>query len=90
MTDLLSRKRTAHASANASLSYVLGMALNGVHLPLRHDFKECGTIVDAEGEMIMVVDMHHERPDDQVMAIAELIVLAVNSHAGFGGDSANA
>lgn len=83
MSDVATLERSVDAPPASSLSYVLAMRLNDVQLPLRHDHKECGTLVDAEGKMILVVDMHRERPDQQVMAIAELIVLAINSHAGF-------
>lgn len=54
-----------------------------VALPLRHERDNVGTIVDATGRGIVVVDMHREMPDDQVRAIADMIVLAVNEHLGF-------
>jgi hypothetical protein len=87
MSDVATLERAADAPTASSLSCILAMRLNDVQMPLHHDRNDCGTIVDAEGKMIVVVDMHRERPDQQVMAIAELIVLAVNSHAGFQAES---
>lgn len=51
-----------------------------VTLPLAHEIDNIGTIVDATGRGIIVVDMHREMPDDQVTDIAELIVEAVNAY----------
>lgn len=54
--------------------------LANVTLPLKHEIDNIGTIVDATGRGIIVVDMHWEMPDDQVTDIAELIVDAVNAY----------
>ena len=74
--------KSSQASDREALAFILGMKLNRVSLPLRHDRRNCGTILDAEGNGIIVVDVNRERPDDQVMAIAELIVIAINARAG--------
>ena len=79
--------KSSPATEREAATFFLGLALNNVHLPVRHDSTHCGTIVDATGEMILVVDMNRERPDHQVMAIAELIVVAVNAHGGFQADA---
>lgn len=54
-----------------------------VTLPLQHERDNIGTIVDATGRGLIVVDLHREMPDAQVADIAELIVLAVNAYGGF-------
>jgi len=51
-----------------------------VALPLKHEIDNIGTIVDATGRGIIVIDMHREMPDDQVTDIADLIVDAVNAY----------
>lgn len=48
-------------------------------LPLRPSDTEIGSIVDADGVEICVVDVHRDRPDDEVRAIVNLIVEAVNA-----------
>lgn len=54
--------------------------LANVALPLKHEIDNIGTIADATGKGILVIDMHREMPDDQVTDIAELIVDAVNAY----------
>lgn len=74
--------RPVSSTDREALAFILGMKLNRVALPVRHDRGNCGTILDADGNGIIVVDLNRERPDDQVMAIAELVVVAINAHAG--------
>ncbi|OWV67907.1 hypothetical protein ATY76_13335 [Rhizobium sp. R339] len=69
--------------APASSLYAAAFAALKIRMPLRHDTSCCGTIVDADGNMVCVVDMHGERPDAEVADIAELLLLAINVHAGF-------
>lgn len=68
--------------ATSADRFTAAAELLGVRLPLRHDATCCGTIVDADGNMVFVVDMHSERPDAEVADIAELLTLAINTHAG--------
>ena len=81
MADALATRPPLSIDRQA-LAFILGMNLNRVSLPLRHDRSNCGTIRDADGNGIVVVDLNRERPDDQVMAIAELFVVAINAYAG--------
>ncbi|WP_292200937.1 hypothetical protein [Mesorhizobium sp.] len=46
---------------------------------MRASATEIGSIVDADGVEICVVDVHREKPDDEVRAIVALIVDAVNA-----------
>ncbi|MBX5112723.1 hypothetical protein [Rhizobium lentis] len=69
--------------APAVSRYEAAMTALGIRLPLSHDPTHPGTIIDADGNMVCVVDMHSERPDVEATAIAELLLLAVNVHAGF-------
>lgn len=62
--------------------YVTALAALGIRMPLRHDETHCGTIVDADGKMVCVVDIHGEQPDADVRDIAALLLLAINVHAG--------
>ena len=63
--------------------YAGAFAALGIPMPLRHDTTHCGTIVDADGKMVCVVDMNRERHDAEVTDIAELLLLAINVHAGY-------
>ncbi|WP_287061669.1 hypothetical protein [Mesorhizobium sp.] len=38
-----------------------------------------GSVVDADGDEVFVVDVHRDKPDDEVTAIATQIVEAVNA-----------
>lgn len=82
MTNQAALAYPASAEARIAQAFTTGLNLNDIHLPVSHDRTNCGTILDAEGNGFMVVDLHRERPDDQVMAIAELVVIAINSRAG--------
>ncbi|MGY2732356.1 hypothetical protein [Sphingomonas sp. UYP23] len=53
-----------------------------VRLPLRLCDEEIGSVIDDEGLEIFVVDGHYERSDDDVSAIAALIVEAINARGG--------
>ncbi|CDX26918.1 conserved hypothetical protein [Mesorhizobium plurifarium] len=48
-------------------------------LPLRVSATEIGSIVDADGIEVCVVDVHRDRSDEEVSAIASMIVDAVNA-----------
>ncbi|WP_192252021.1 hypothetical protein [Mesorhizobium silamurunense] len=50
-----------------------------MRLPLRASATEVGSIVDADDVEVCVVDAHRDRPDDEVSAIVDLIVNAVNA-----------
>lgn len=67
----------------ANARFTVAMAGLNIRMPLRHDTTHCGTIVDADGNMVCVVDIHGERSDGEVSDIVELLLLAVNVHAGF-------
>jgi hypothetical protein len=54
-----------------------------VRLPLRLSDEDLGVILDADGRDVITVDTNGERPDDQVIAIADLIVRAINDGTGF-------
>jgi hypothetical protein len=75
----------------AAASSRFAVALTGldIRLPIRHDTTHCGTLVDADGKMVCVVDMHGERPDAEVTDIAELLMLAINVHGGFSQEITN-
>jgi hypothetical protein len=55
----------------------------GVVMPIDHHPTEAGEIVDATGRCILQVDPLGALPDDQVDAIADLIILAVNTCGSF-------
>lgn len=57
------------------------LAINQVRLPLR-DAGD-GDIEDADGQPVIQVDPSCERPDEKVTAIAEAVVLAINTCGGF-------
>ena len=72
-----------HVAVAASTLFSAALAHLNIRLPLRHDETCCGTLVDADGNMVFVVDVNRERPDAEVRDIAELLQLAINVHAGF-------
>ncbi len=61
--------------------FVEALKREGVVLPLQPG--EDGTILDATGRDILVVDVNRERPDDQVANIVLWLVLAANTCGGF-------
>ncbi|AID18381.1 hypothetical protein PPF1_68 [Rhizobium phage vB_RleM_PPF1] len=80
-TSALATPPRATVAASTLFSAALGH-LN-IRLPLHHDEACCGTLVDADGNMVFVVDVNRERPDAEVRDIAELLMLAINVHGGF-------
>ncbi|MBB4520519.1 UNVERIFIED_ORG: hypothetical protein M2435_001299 [Rhizobium sophorae] len=75
--------QSAHAAVQASTLFTAALSGLDIRMPLRHDATHCGTIVDADGNMVFVVDVNRERSDAEVTDIAELMLLAINVHAGF-------
>ncbi|MBB4574429.1 hypothetical protein [Rhizobium lentis] len=75
--------RQPAAGADPSTLFSAALSLLHVRMPLRHDATHCGTIVGADGNPVFVVDMNRERPDAEVTDIAELLLLAINVHAGY-------
>ena len=53
--------------------------------PLPWDFskEDAGTIVDANGDPVLVVDYDRERHDHDVLRIVGLVLVAVNTCGGF-------
>lgn len=54
----------------------------GIMLPLHACDVHIGSVVDAEGEEIFVVDPNGERTDEESAAIVALLVSAVNAAGG--------
>ncbi|MDW9573423.1 hypothetical protein GOA73_08540 [Sinorhizobium meliloti] len=54
-----------------------------VELPLRLSETDVGVVLDRHGCDVFTVDVNNERPDDEALAIALLIVESVNAEAGF-------
>ncbi|CDZ43065.1 Hypothetical protein NGAL_HAMBI1146_58380 [Neorhizobium galegae bv. officinalis] len=54
-----------------------------VRLPLSASIEDIGSVLDADGNDVFVVDHNNERADADVKSIAELIVNVVNASAGF-------
>lgn len=77
------------AAVTASTLFTAALSGLDIRLPLRHDTTHCGTIVDADGNMIFVIDKDRERPDAEVTDIATLLVLAINVHAGYPPEAAH-
>ncbi|MBY5849637.1 hypothetical protein HFN51_03570 [Rhizobium leguminosarum] len=78
-----------HTAVAASTLFSAALSHLNIRLPLRHDETHCGTLVDADGNMVFVVDVNRERPDAEVRDIAELLQLAINVHAGFMPEATN-
>ena len=58
------------------------LGLHNVSLPARLAPDDEGVIVDSVGNHILTVDQHRERPDEEVMAIAANIAIAINAAGG--------
>lgn len=69
--------------ADPSTLFTSALTRLDIRMPLRHDTTHCGTIVDADGNMVFVIDIHGERQDEEVEDIAALLLLALNVHAGY-------
>lgn len=55
----------------------------GVVMPIDFHASEAGEIVDATGRKVLQVDPDGMLPDEQVDAIASMIILAVNTCGSF-------
>nr|WP_298095862.1 hypothetical protein [uncultured Shinella sp.] len=56
---------------------------HGVKLPLSKSDEDVGTLLDADGVPVLVVDVNRERTDADVAWIVAMVALAVNVCAGF-------
>lgn len=54
----------------------------GVHLPLRLCDEESGSVLDADGMEVFVIDANRDLSDESATAIGELLVDAVNARGG--------
>lgn len=54
-----------------------------VELPLRLSDEDVGVVLDRHGCDVFTVDVNNERPDEEALTIALLIVECVNAEAGF-------
>jgi hypothetical protein len=64
------------------LAFRRTLGLHDVILPLRLNPGECGSVQDAAGREVFVVDASGESDDKQVTAIATWLALAINAAAG--------
>jgi hypothetical protein len=63
--------------------FVAALSTLQISMPLTSDPKNPGTVIDAGGTTVLVVDPDSERPDSEAHQLAEWIVLAVNTCGGF-------
>lgn len=63
--------------------FKLAFSQHGVKLPLSKSDEDVGTLLDADGIPVLVVDVNRERPDTDVAWIVAMVALAVNVCAGF-------
>lgn len=68
-------------------AFVALMAAQGVRLPVSLSRDDLGAILDADGRDVCTVDVNGERPDDQVLAIASWIEVALNTCGGFKAEA---
>ncbi|MDX0885554.1 hypothetical protein GOD57_11565 [Sinorhizobium medicae] len=61
-----------------------------VELPLRLSETDIGVVLDRHGCDVFTVDVNNERPDEEALAIALLIVECVNAEAGFATEHLDA
>lgn len=67
---------------NIANDFARQLAQHGVRLPLRHSVEDIGSVLDADGNEVLVVDPNNETPDEQATSIALLIIAAVNTCGG--------
>ena len=63
--------------------FVAALADHGVKLPLLGTDEDVGTLVDADGKPVLVVDVDRDRSDEDVAWIVGMIQVAVNTCGGF-------
>lgn len=63
--------------------FVGALADHGVKLPLLPTEDDIGTLVDADGKPVLVVDVDRQRSDEDVAWIVGMIQVAVNTCGGF-------
>lgn len=63
--------------------FAVDMTTLGVKLPLLPSQVEAGEVRDSRNRVIFNVDVHRDRSDAEVIAIACWIAMAVNTCAGF-------
>lgn len=61
-----------------------------VELPLRLSETDIGVVVDRHGCDVFTVDVNNERPDEEALTIALLMIECVNEAAGFSGEKLDA
>ena len=69
--------------SSASEKFCAHLEMLGSPAPWRLCGEEVGVILDANGAAVLTVDANNERKDEAVRLICLLIVLAVNTCAGF-------
>jgi len=63
--------------------FVQSLAEHGVKLPLVQCPDDTGTLLDADENPVLVVDVNRERSDEDVAWIVGMIQVAVNTCGGF-------
>jgi len=63
--------------------FVSALGDHGVKLPLLPTEDDVGTLTDADGNPVLVVDVNRERSDEDVAWIVGMIQVAVNTCGGF-------
>ncbi|RVG28022.1 hypothetical protein [Sinorhizobium meliloti] len=61
-----------------------------VELPLRLSETDIGVVLDRHGCDVFTVDVNNERPDEEAIAIALLLIECVNEVAGLSGETLDA
>lgn len=63
--------------------FVQTLADHGVKLPLEQCPDDAGTLLDADANPVLVVDVNRERSDEDVAWIVGMVQVAVNTCGGF-------
>lgn len=61
-----------------------------VELPLRLSEENVGVVLDRQGCDVFTVDVNNQRPNEEALTIALLIVECVNAEAGFSEEKGDA
>jgi len=76
-------------TAAPQISFAETISALGIALPVATSpiAAEAGILLDANGKTVLVVDVNNEIEDEHASAIAAMVVLAINTCAGYRAEA---
>jgi hypothetical protein len=78
-----SQREAAVPARRSGEEFAATLAALNVQLPVKLDDQFFGSISDAAGREVLVVDHNNERPDGEAIGIAFMVAVALNASGGF-------